>query len=196
MFWDMSDRIKKQMDDLEAIDSRDRQDGTPKAKRLRQVVPETGKFLALAAASTPPGQWIEIGTGGGYSGLWISLACRLRQQKLITFEISPEKVRLAEETFNAAGVKDFVDVIQGDAHRLVKSYAEISFCFLDAEKEGYLEFYELVVPNMVPGGWFIADNITSHGDELKSFVEIVMDDQRVDALVLSHGKGLLLCRRL
>jgi caffeoyl-CoA O-methyltransferase len=196
MFWDMSDRIKKQMDDLEAIDSRDRQDGTPKAKRLRQVVPETGKFLALAAASTPPGQWIEIGTSGGYSGLWISLACRLRQQKLITFEISPEKVRLAEETFNAAGVKDFVDVIQGDAHRLVKSYAEISFCFLDAEKEGYLEFYELVVPNMVPGGWFIADNITSHGDELKSFVEIVMDDQRVDALVLSHGKGLLLCRRL
>ena len=83
--WDMSDRIKKQMDDLEAIDSRDRQDGTPKAKRLRQVVPETGKFLALAAASTPPGQWIEIGTSGGYSGLWISLACRLRQQKLITF---------------------------------------------------------------------------------------------------------------
>ena len=78
----------------------------------------------------------------------------------------------------------------------MKSYAEISFCFLDAEKEGYLEFYELVVPNMVPGGWFIADNITSHGDELKSFVEIVMDDQRVDALVLSHGKGLLLCRRL
>lgn len=196
MFWDMSDHIKKQMDYLEAIDTRDRQDGTPKAKRLRQVEPETGKFLALAAASTPPGQWIEIGTSGGYSGLWISLACRLRQQKLITFEISPEKVRLAEETFTAAGVEDFVDVIQGDAHQLVKSYSGISFCFLDAEKDGYLEFYELVVPNMVPGGWFIADNITSHGDELKSFVEIVMHDQRVDTLVLSHGKGLLLCRRL
>jgi predicted O-methyltransferase YrrM len=196
MFWDISGRIQRQMDYLEAIDRRDRQDGTPRSHRLRQVVPETGKFLALVAASALPGQWIEIGSSGGYSGLWISLACRMRQQKLITFEISADKVRLAEETFTAAGVKDFVTVIQGDAHQLLEGYSDISFCFLDAEKEEYLKFYELVIPRMVAGGWFIADNIINHGEVLKSFVEIVLNDQRVDALVLSHGKGLLLCRNL
>ena len=66
----------ERMQYLEAIDARDRLDGTPQTRRLRQIVPETGRFLTLLAASAHAGQVLEVGTSGGYSGLWLCLACR------------------------------------------------------------------------------------------------------------------------
>ncbi len=100
---------------LETIDASDRLDGTPKGLRMRQVPPETGRFLAILAAGAPPGQLLEIGTSAGYSGLWLSLACRQREQRLTTFEVDAEKVKLAGETFRLAGVEDVVQLVQGDA---------------------------------------------------------------------------------
>ena len=65
MFADIPRPILERMRDLEAVDARDRKDGTPRLERLRQVPPETGRFLAIAAASAPPGAWVEIGASAG-----------------------------------------------------------------------------------------------------------------------------------
>ena len=72
MFHDISPEIQIQMQRLEAIDAKDREDGTPRLQRLRQIPPETGKFIALLAANAPAGQMLEIGTSAGYSTLWLS----------------------------------------------------------------------------------------------------------------------------
>jgi predicted O-methyltransferase YrrM len=53
------------METLEKIDARDRQDGTPRLQRLRQITPETGRFLGLLAAGAPAGELLEIGTSAG-----------------------------------------------------------------------------------------------------------------------------------
>lgn len=181
---------------LEAIDNRDRQNGTPKALRMRQVPPETGRLLAILAAGAPPGQLIEVGTSAGYSGLWLSLACRLRGQRLTTFEVDPHKVQLAGETFRLACVADLVQVVEGDARRHLAEYERVAFCFMDAEKEIYQQVYELMIHNMVSGGYFAADNAISHQEELVPFIEHALSDRRVDALVVPVGKGVLLCRKL
>ena len=76
MFHDLPEAIQEQMTALEEIDAQDRQDGTPQVKRLRQIPPATGKFLAFIAASAPEGAWLEIGTSAGYSALWLSLAAK------------------------------------------------------------------------------------------------------------------------
>lgn len=68
MFHDIPGAVLARMQELEAIDAHDREDGTPRLKRLRQIPPETGRFIALLAASSPSGRWIEIGTSAGYSG--------------------------------------------------------------------------------------------------------------------------------
>jgi predicted O-methyltransferase YrrM len=180
---------------LESIDARDRQDGTPKAQRLRQIPPETGRFLALIAASAPPGPVLEIGASGGYSGLWLILACMQRRDRLTTFEVAENKVQLAQETFAAAGVESHVRLVFGDARPRLAEFEQIAFCFLDAEKEVYPECHELVVPRLAPGGFLVADNIISHQEELAGFVERALMDERVDALVVPVGKGLLVCRR-
>lgn len=196
MFHDIPKPIRDRMAYLERIDSRDRSDGTARFNRLRQIPPETGRFIALLAASAPKGRVIEIGTSAGYSALWLSMACRLTGQKLTTFEILEEKIRLARETFESAVVGDVVELVHGDAVRELTNVTGIGFCFLDAEKEIYKACYDLVVPNMVPGGILVADNAISHEKALRPMLDDALSDERVDAVLVPIGKGELVCRRL
>ena len=62
MFRDIPQRILERMHELEALDRRDRSDGTDRLERLRQIPPETGRFIALLAATAPPGRYVELGT--------------------------------------------------------------------------------------------------------------------------------------
>ena len=196
MFHDIHPLIAKRMHYLEQIDAQDRKDGTPRLQRLRQILPETGKFLALLSANTPEGQIIEIGTSAGYSTLWLILAAQMLGRKVITFELLPEKVKRAEETFRIAGVESSVKVIAGDAREYLENYENIAFCFLDAEKEQYKYLYELVIPRMTRGGLLVADNAINHFDTLKPMIEHALQDERVDALVIPVGKGELVCRKV
>ena len=195
MFHNIPKPILNRMRELEDQDSLDREDGTPYLQRLRQIPPVTGKFLALLCAGTPKGGVLEVGTSGGYSSLWLSLACRARGDHLTTFEIMEEKVARANETFEAAQVSDQIQLIHGDAREVISGYREVAFCFLDAEKGVYMDIYEKVVPNLVPGGILAADNVVSHAEALSDFVAQAEDDARVDALVVPVGKGILVCRK-
>ena len=94
MFHTITPEIQARMLYLEKQDHLDRNDDTPRMQRLRQIPPETGRFLAIMAASSPSGNIIEIGTSAGYSTLWLSLAAKQRNQKVITFELLEEKIVL------------------------------------------------------------------------------------------------------
>ena len=196
MFHTISDKIKSQMSRLERIDSEDRQDGTPRLKRLRQIPPETGRFIALMAANVPEGQIIEIGTSAGYSTLWLFLAAKLTNRRVTTFEILEEKIKLAKETFQSAEVEDTIELISGDALDYIDDYKKIAFCFLDAEKEIYEACYDAVVPNMISGGYLIADNAINHRKILQPMINRALQDSRVDSMIVTVGKGLLVCRKL
>jgi len=180
---------------LERLDAQDRQDGTPRLERLRQVPSETGRFLALTAANAPAGQIIEIGTSAGYSTLWLSLAARETGRRITTFEILPAKAGLARETFAAAVVEDVVSLVEGDARELLEQYRGIAFCFLDAEKEVYGSCYEAVIPNVVQGGLLVADNANNHRETLQPMLDRALSDKRIDALIVNIGSGLLVCRK-
>lgn len=196
MFQTISEAMRSRMHELEEKDAIDRQDGTLHLKRLRQIPPVSGKFLALLCANAPTGGVLEVGTSGGYSSLWLSLACKERGDMLTTFEISEEKVYLAKETFERAGVRRQIQLIHGDAREVVAGYSDVAFCFLDAEKDIYTDIYEKVIPNMVAGGILAADNVISHANELAEFVTTAENDSHVDALVVPIGKGILVCRKL
>ena len=195
MFHHIPPALAARMRVLETIDAQDRDDGTPRLERLRQVPPETGRFVALLAAAAPPGTIVEIGTSAGYSTLWLALACREAGRTLTTFEILPEKASLARETFRTAGVEDLVKLIEGDALEHLMRFPQIGFCFLDAEKEVYGRCYDMVVPRLVPGGLLVADNATNHYETLAPMITASLADERVDAIVVPIGKGELVCRR-
>lgn len=181
---------------LEQIDARDRGDGTPRLQRLRQIPPETGRFLALLAANAPAGACLEIGTSAGYSTLWLAMACETQGRGLTTCEVLPEKVKLARETFRAAQMEATITLVEGDARQYLSQVGDIGFCFLDAEKEVYAECYEMVVPRLVKGGLLVADNAISHQQDLRPMLDRALADERVDALVVPIGKGELVCRKV
>jgi caffeoyl-CoA O-methyltransferase len=162
---------------------------------LRQVPPETGRFLAILAATAPSGTWLEIGTSGGYSAMWISLACRARRTRLITIDHDVKKVEFATETFRLAGIQDIVEVHhEACADRLAHHGAnELAFCFIDAG--GGVGTYDDVVPKLVPGGILVYDNAISHAERARPTIERALADDRVDAVVVPIGSGQLVCRR-
>jgi len=167
MLHNIPEPIIKRMKYLEKMDADDRAKKTPRMERLRQIPPETGKFLSILAASAPNGEFLEIGTSAGYSTMWISLACRARGNKVKTFEILEAKIKLAKETFQESKIADYVELVEGDARDFLQAEKNISFCFLDAEKEVYDECYDLIIPNMVKGGLLVADNAINHQTILK-----------------------------
>lgn len=196
MFHSMPQAVLERMRDLEAIDARDRGDGTQRLQRLRQVTREAAQLIAILAAGAPQGTIVEIGASAGYSTLWLALACRASGHRVTTFEILPEKAALARETFRLAGVEDVVELVEGDARSHLPHYDQIAFCFLDAEKEIYGECYELVVPHLVKGGLLVADNAINHRETLQPMLDRALQDERVDALIVPIGKGELVCRKI
>lgn len=196
MFSQIDRRIVSRMEYLEEIDLKDRNDGTQRLQRLRQIPPETGKFLAILAANCPrDGEFIEIGTSAGYSTLWLSLAAREMGIKVKTFEILPEKIKLAKETFRVSDVENYIDLIEGDFLSHINSLKRISFCFLDAEKEVYLDCFKAIAPRLVSNGLLVADNAINHFETIKPMIDLAMKDSRFDCLTVPIGKGEFICRR-
>jgi predicted O-methyltransferase YrrM len=192
MFHPIPPAISTRMKYLEDIDLRDRSDNTPRMQRLRQIPPVTGRFIALLAAGAPVGEIVEIGTSGGYSTLWLALTGRA----VTTFEILPEKIAIARETFHTTGMESLVTQVEGDACEHLAATRDIAFCFLDAEKEVYADCYELVIPRLVPGGLLVADNAISHQESLQPLIDNALADSRVDAMVIPIGTGELVCRKV
>ena len=196
MLHNIPELVKKRMKYLERLDAEDRVDGTSRMQRLRQIPPETGKFLSILAACAPRGEFLEIGTSAGYSTMWIALACMERGNKIKTFEILKEKIKLAKETFREIKIQKNVEIVEGDARDYLEEEKNVSFCFLDAEKEVYEDCYDLIIPNMVKGGLLVADNAINLYDVLKPMIDKALSDERIDALVVPIGKGELLCRKI
>ena len=102
-------RARAVLDELERHDARERQQGTPRAERLRQVTPDVGRFLHTLVLAARPRTIVEIGTSGGYSTIWLATAARATGGSLVTLEIDPVKVRTARESLADAGVAKSVN---------------------------------------------------------------------------------------
>ena len=92
--------------------------------------------------------------------------------------------------------EDNIELIEGNVLDYLENYKDISFCFLDTEKEIYEKCYDIVIPNMVSGGILIADNAKNHYETLKPMLNKALNDKRMDALIVPIGMGLLVCRKL
>jgi caffeoyl-CoA O-methyltransferase len=182
---------------LETRDADERERGVAQGVRLRQVTPEVGRFLHTLVLATKPRAILEIGTSGGYSTIWLATAARVIDGHVTTLEIDPVKAGLAEENLRDAGLAGAVNLRLGDAFAYLRDLdTPVDFVFLDAEKEDYLGFYELIVPLMNAGAVLVADNLISHELDLAAFRERALSDERLSAVVVPIGRGELLAVRV
>jgi caffeoyl-CoA O-methyltransferase len=128
-------------------------DEMTKGQWYLNVTTREGRVLRQLAETMGAKRIVEIGTSSGYSTIWLALAVRSTGGKVYTHELDPEKVKIARANFKKAGLEDVITVIEGDAHETVKQHKEpIDLVFLDADKKGYVDYLEKLLPLVRAGG--------------------------------------------
>jgi len=189
VFHDISANMQDVMRGMEEQLARDQ-------RSLRSVDSDVARILSLLAISAPAGAFLELGSSGGYSSLWLSLAAREKGVKLTTVDLDEKKVALARDNIERAGATDSVQVFHGDAFDFAGRAEPLAFCFSDIEPpENNAKIYELIVPRLVRGGWLIVDNVTSPRRQ-SALIERAQTDARVDCVLLPFPKGDLICRKI
>lgn len=171
------------------------------------VSPDVGRLLKILASLTPGRLALEIGTLGGYSGIWITRGLA-SDGRLITIEHEPQHAEFARHEFDSAGLGDRVEIVRGAALEVLPSLAErlgpgsVDFVFIDALKSEYVAYWNLVRPLVAPGGLVIADNVYATGrgwiDEgygTDEFNRAVAADEEFEATATPMREGVLIARR-
>ena len=152
-------------------------------QQYRNVPPQDGRLLRLLAQSMNAKNIIEIGTSTGYSGIWFGMALQKTGGKLTTFEIDAQRAATARANFKRACLADIITLVEGDAHEKVTALKDpIDILFLDADKEGYVDYLDKLMPLVRPGGLIIGHNINPRMADPK-FMEAITTNPNLETIV-------------
>jgi len=146
-----------------------------------------GRMLRLLTEAGKAKHAVEIGTSTGLSGLWFCLALQKTGGRLTTFEYDPRRAAAAREHFRKAGVADLVTIVEGDAHQTITRLKEpIDILFLDADKEGYVDYLNRLLPLVRPAGLILAHNI----DMVPEYLRLVTTNPALETQLFREGGGM------
>jgi predicted O-methyltransferase YrrM len=175
-----NDREKKVLAVLDEMDASQR-------RGSMSVPANDGRLLRILTESTGAKQVVELGTSIGYSGIWFCLALEQTGGRLTTFEIDEGRAAKARENFKRAGVEDRVKLVMGDAHENVTQVeGPIDIVFLDADKEGYIDYLKKLLPKVRPGGLVIAHNMDQRQAD-PAYVKAITTNPELETLFLNAG---------
>jgi predicted O-methyltransferase YrrM len=159
---------------------------------MMNVQPEDGRALRLLAEAVGAKNIVEIGTSNGYSGIWFCLALRTTGGKLTTYEIDAGRASKARENFKRAGVDAMVTIVEGNAHETVKNLKEpIDILFLDADKEGYIDYLNKLLPLVRPGELILAHNTTNVASAMQDYIKAVTTNPQLEThFIHTHDQGI------
>jgi predicted O-methyltransferase YrrM len=166
-----------------------------------------GRVISMLTKMIKPKNILEIGTYTGYSALCFAEGLQ-ECGKLITLDINEELEDLVRKYINKSAYKDIIDYRIGDAAKLIPELNEnFDIVFIDADKENYAKYYDLIFDKVNKGGYIIADNVLWSGKvvgekidkDTKAILEFnkkVQDDTRVENVLFPIRDGLLIARKL
>ncbi len=152
---------------------------------------------------------VEVGTFTGTSAVAVARGLE-PGGRLLCCDVSEEWTAIARRHWSAAGVDDRIELRLAPALETLRSLpngTEVDFAFVDADKGGYVDYYEALVPRMRRGGLLVADNVLWSGrvvdrevtdddtEAIRRFNDHVAADDRCDTVMLPVGDGITLCRK-
>jgi caffeoyl-CoA O-methyltransferase len=174
-----------------------------------QVGPDQGQLLTLLARLVRAARAVEVGTFTGYSSLCIARGL-VPGGTLLACDVSEEWTALARKAWARAGVDDRIELRIAPAIETLRALPDrppVDLAFIDADKGGYVDYWDELVPRVRPGGVLLADNVlwsgrvvdAAGGDDdtgaIRAFNDRVAADDRVDAVVLPAFDGLTIALR-
>jgi caffeoyl-CoA O-methyltransferase len=175
-----------------------------------QVSPDQATFLRILVAAIGARQALEIGTFTGFSALAIARGLPA-DGRLLCLDVSEEWTAMARRYWARAGVADRIELRLGPAADTLRQLPEqplFDFAFIDADKQGYPVYWDGVVCRLRPGALVAVDNVLWDGDvirpekqdrdvrAIRRFNEQVLQDPRVESVMLGIADGLTLARKL
>ena len=170
------------------------------------VGPLEGRFLELLVRLTRARRVLELGTFTGWSSIAMGSALDV-DGIVFTCDVDPEAQEIARRYAEEAGVADRIDYRLGPGLETMQTLeGPFDLVFIDADKDGYLDYYEAALPLLADGGLIVADNVLWSGrvaeddpDErtrtIMAFNDRVRNDERVVAVMLTVRDGMTLIRR-
>ena len=166
-----------------------------------------GSFLAMFSRMLAPERILEIGTYTGYSA--ICLARGLRPGGILTtLEVNDELRQVALQFFEKANLQEQIRLINGNALELIPALSDtFDLVFMDAHKDDYPNYYNLVIDKVRPGGYILADNVLWGGKVLPpsisdpttrtidQFNKMITQDPRVENLLLPLRDGVMVIQK-
>ena len=172
-----------------------------------QTGAEQAAFLEMLTRLTGAKFAVEVGTFTGYGAIRIARGLA-EDGSLLCCELDPERAEIARANLDAAGVGDRVEIRVGPAIETLRAMPDgqtIDFAYLDADKTGYPDYYEELVTRLSPGGLLAIDNVFLGGEILQPEREAavvmaelndrILEDDRVDSVMLGMADGVTLVRR-
>ena len=173
-----------------------------------QIPHEQAVLLTMLVQLINAERIVEVGTYTGYSTLAMALGLP-PTGRVITCDISEEWTAIAQDTWHAAGVADRIELRLGQAAQTLRALpdtADIDLAFIDADKVSYIEYWDLLVPRIRPGGLLLADNVLYGGEvvdeapstnakAIDAFNHHVRADDRVKSVLLPIADGLTVARK-
>jgi predicted O-methyltransferase YrrM len=189
---------------LEAIASETRMNH-PEAHMLSGHL--QGKFLEMISIIVQPRRILEVGCFTGYSALCLAKGL-LNEGKLHTIELRGEDADRAQANFNRSNLADKIILHIGNALSIIPTLTEQwDLVFIDADKQNYIAYYDMILPFVKPGGLILADNVLFHGQVLEdtvtgknakaiqAFNDHVKKDTTISKVLLTIRDGLLMIRK-
>ncbi len=169
------------------------------AEDFWNVSHQTGNFISMLIKATGAKNVLELGTSNGYSGLWIADALQYTNGHLTTIEFWEKRQCLARDYIFQCGLSDYVTFKIGQAYDIITTELteeRYDLVFIDANKQEYIKFFEAVHPILKKGGIILADNITSHANKVKPFVDSISNHKEYQVQILDLPDGLLMAYKL
>ena len=151
---------------------------------------DVGKLFSILVKTSGANNILEIGTGAGYSTIWLALAAGENGGKVLTIEKDQEHARVAGEYFKKADLKN-INILNGDAKELLQNFDEkFDFVFIDAVKIEYIDYIKLIYNKLKKPALIVADNTISHAEFVSDYLEFVRTDKSITSVLIPIRAGL------
>ncbi len=169
-------RVRKVLDEMES-----------KIGRYWSTPRTDAQFLNLLVKATRAVNVLEVGTSQGYSAIWIGLALEETGGRLTTIEIDTGRHAVAQRNVRNAGLAGRIILIRGDAHReLAGLKGPFDFVFLDADKDGQMDYFKKLFPKkLAPGAIIAVHNAVSEAGDLKDYTDMIGRHPDFDTIIVS-----------
>ncbi len=171
------------------------------SKQYWNIPRETAEHLSLLIKACKYKNILEVGTSNGYSAIWLAEAAKQTDGKVTTIEYFEERIEIAKINLKYCNLDNVVEIKHGKALDVIKSLCEqiknnelnlFDFIFIDANKAEYIDYFNALDPLLIPSGMFIADNVTSHQNEMMNFLELFNNHPCYQISYLPFGGGTLI----